>query len=147
MSVDRDVVTGRSNCASRAEIETAAAANDLRARMCTQIFAESYVTRFVKGPGEVARLQHRAQNRCSIPRIGAQIAIAEISSREKRWAARQIDKNVTAGHRTIATIPERERGARGRAGRCVIVDCNLERTEIALGGADRPLYYGKLGDA
>src|SRR4249919_208433 len=115
--------------------------------MCAQIFAECYVTRLVEGAGEVACLQRRPQNGCRIARVGTQIAIAKISSRKKRWAARQIDKNITTGYRSISATAEFEHGARGGAGRRIVVDGDFESAEIAFGGTDRALHHGKLGHA
>ncbi len=50
--------------------------------MSAQFFAEGYVTRFVECACEITRLEHSAENRCGIARIGTQVAVSEIPGRE-----------------------------------------------------------------
>ena len=65
------MIGGRRSPAGRAEIEAAAAADDFGARMRAQVLGEVYVARFIETAGEIARLEHRAQHRGWIARIGA----------------------------------------------------------------------------
>ena len=58
MRVNGDVIAGGRNGAGRAEIETAPAADDLRARMRAQVFREIDVARLVERAGQVARFEH-----------------------------------------------------------------------------------------
>src|SRR5215470_7445509 len=147
MSVDGHVITGGSDCTSRTKIETAVAADDPGARVCAKVFAEGYVARLVERSGQVACLQYDTQNRCGIARVSSKIAIAKITGRKKRWTARQIDKNITAGYCAVAAMPELEGCTRGRIGCCVIVDSDLKSAEITFGGADRALHNRKLSYA
>ena len=78
MGVDRHVVAGGRDRAGRAEVEAAVAADDAGARMRADVLGEGDVARLVEGADEIARLEHRAQHRGRIARIGAQIAVAQI---------------------------------------------------------------------
>ena len=115
LRVDRDVIAGRRDRAGRAEIEAAVAADDLRARMRAEILGEGDVARLVEGADEIARLQHGAQHRGRIARIGAQIAVAQIGRGEQRRAAGEIEHQIAARHRAVARCAEasapREDGA------------------------------------
>ena len=82
MRVDGDMIAGGRNRAGRAEIETAPAADDLRARMRAQVFREIDVARLVERAGQVARFEHGAKNGGRIAGIGAQITVAQIGCRE-----------------------------------------------------------------
>ena len=115
--------------------------------MRAEIFGEGDVARLVEAADEVARLEHGAQHRGRIVRVGAQIAVAQIVRGKQRRAAGEIDHEVAARHRAVARRPERQRAARGRRGRRVVVDRQLERAEMSLGGADRALDDRKLGHA
>ena len=143
--IDRDMIAVRRYRAGRTEIEAAAAADDLRARMRAQVFGEINVARLVEGAGEIARLEHRAQHRSRIARIGAQITVAQIGGRKQRRAAGKINQYVAARHRAIARLAEFKRAARGRAWRGIIVDRHFERAEMALGRANGALHHRELG--
>src|SRR5665213_3157689 len=69
MRVDRHVIAVGCNRASRTQIETAAAADDLAARMRAQILGKRNITRLVESAGEIAGLEHRAQQRLSLIHI------------------------------------------------------------------------------
>ena len=70
--------------------------------MRAQIFGECNVARLVEGADEIARLEHRAQHRGGIARIGAQIAVAQIGGRKQRRAAGKIEHDVAARRRAVA---------------------------------------------
>src|SRR3954469_10893191 len=55
IGVDRDVIAGGRNRTGGTEIETAIAADDLRARMRADILSESDVARLVETADEIAR--------------------------------------------------------------------------------------------
>ena len=82
MGVDGDMIARGRDRAGRAEIEAAAAADDLGTRMRAKILGELDVARFVEGADEVPRLQRCTQHRSRITGIGAQIAFAQIGRRE-----------------------------------------------------------------
>src|SRR4051794_23247559 len=73
IGVDRDVIAGRHNRTGGTEIETAIAADDLRARMRADIFGESNVARLVEIADKIARLQYRLEYRGRIVGISTQI--------------------------------------------------------------------------
>jgi len=78
LRIDRHVIAVRGDGTGRAEVEAAAATDDLGARMRAQILGEINVARLVECPGEIARLEHRAQHHRGIARICAQIPVAQI---------------------------------------------------------------------
>ena len=82
MRVNGDMIAGGRNGAGRAEIETAPAADDLRARMRAQVFREIDVARLVERAGQVARFEHGPKNGGRIAGIRAQITVAQVGSRE-----------------------------------------------------------------
>ena len=69
--VDRDVIARGRDRPGRAEIETAGAANDARARMGAQILGESDVARLIETADEVARLEHRLEHGRQVLGIGS----------------------------------------------------------------------------
>ena len=68
--VDRDVVAVRCDRAGRAKIEAAVTADDPGTRMGAEILGEGDVARLVERAGEIARLEHGAQHRGGIARVG-----------------------------------------------------------------------------
>ena len=82
LRIDRHVIAVRRDGAGRAQVEAAAATDDLGARMRAQVCGEIDVARLVEGAGEIARLEHRAQHGCRIARVGAQIAVAQVGGLE-----------------------------------------------------------------
>ena len=143
--IDRHVIAVRRNGAGRTQIEAAAAADDLGARMCAQILGKIDVARLVEGAGEIARLEHGAQHRRRIARIGAQIAVAQVGSGKQRRAARQVEHDVAARRRAVARWPKRQFPARRRIGRGIIVHRQFESAEIALGLPDDALNHREFG--
>ncbi len=113
--------------------------------MRAQILGVSNVARLVEAAGEIARFEHRAQYRRRIARIGAQIAVAQVGGRKQRRAAGKIDQYVAARLRIVARLAKRERVARGRAGRGVVVDGEIEGAEMALGLADVTAHDWEVG--
>ena len=101
--------------------------------MRAQVFGVGDVARLVEAAGQVARLEHGAQDRRRVAGIGAQIAVAQIGGREQRRATGQIDQQVAARLRLVARGAEAERIARRRLGRGVAVDRHVKRAEIAHG--------------
>ena len=111
-SIAHMIAVGRDR-AGRTEIEAAAAADDLGARMRAQVLAEIDVARLVEVADEIARLEHGAQDRRRIAGIGAQIAVAQIGGRKQRRAAGQIDQDVAA-RRAHRCAPGRTAARRAR---------------------------------
>ncbi len=58
------------------------AADDLGARMCAQMIGEGDVARLVEGADQVGGFQQHTQHRGRVAGIGAQIAVAQVMSRE-----------------------------------------------------------------
>ena len=115
--------------------------------MRAEVFGEGDVARLVEGAGEVARLEHGTQHGGRIFRVGAQIAVAQIVRGKQRRAAGEVEDEVAARHRAVARHPECQHAARGRRRRRIVVDHQLERAEMAFGGADRAFDDRKFGDA
>src|SRR6476660_3465791 len=104
----------------------------MRAKVCGEV----YVFWLIETSDEIARLQHRAQHGCGIPRIGAQIAVAQIVRRKQRGTAGKIKHEIAALSRAIAGRLKNEGVTRGGAGCRVIVYDEFEGAEIAPGAAD-----------
>ncbi len=145
--IDRNMIAIGRNRAGRTQIEAAAAADDLGARMRAEIFGENNVARLVEGADEIARLEHDAQHRGRIARIGAQIAVAQIGCREQRRTAREIENEIASRLGAVARHGEGQFAARGWRRCGEIVDRHLEGAEIAFGRADRAFHHRKVGDA
>src|SRR5215510_16380428 len=94
------------------------------------------VLRLVEAADEVARFQHRAQHRCRILGVGAQIAVAKVMSREEWRAAGEIEHEIAARGRAIARRVEHEGLARGGAWRGKVVNGEFEGAKMAPGVAD-----------
>ena len=106
LRIDADMIASRRDRAGRAQVETAAAADDLRARMRAQIGVEIDVARLVERAAQIARLEDSAQHRRRIGRVGAQITVAQVGGREQRRVTRQIDQDIAARHRAVARRSE-----------------------------------------
>src|SRR5438445_556262 len=103
--------------------------------MGAELRGEIDVFRLVEASDEIARPKHRAQHCRRIPRVGAEIAVAQIM-RGKEWrTAGEIKHEIAARGRAIARRIEDHGIARGRAGRCIVVDREFEGAEMALGVA------------
>ena len=74
--------------------------------MRAQIFGEGDIARLVEGAGEVARLQHRAQHRGRVARIGAQIAVAQVGRRKQRLTAAEVDQDIAVRLHVLARRSE-----------------------------------------
>src|SRR3981081_1545493 len=113
--------------------------------MGTQRGVERDVTRFLENADEVARFKDRLQYCSAAAGIGAQIAVAQIGRGEKRRSASQIENDIAVGPRVVARRPEHQRGARGWRSLREIVDCELERAEMAPGISYLPFRHWKIG--
>ena len=80
--------------------------------MRAEVGGEVDVFRLVEAADEIARLQHRAQHGCRIPRIGAQIAVAQIVRRKQRRPAGKIKHEVAARGRAVARSAQRRSASR-----------------------------------
>ncbi len=146
-AVDGDMIAIRCDRPGRAEIEAAAAADNLGARMRAQVLGVGDVARLVETAGQVARLQYHTQHRRRVAGIGAQIAVAQVGGWEQRRAAGEVDQQVVARLRLVARGAEAERIARRRLGCGVAVDHHIKGAEIAGGRADCALREREIGDA
>src|SRR6266851_4011096 len=111
--------------------------------MGAKIRSELDVTWLVEAADEIARAQYRREYGGGIARIGAEVTVAQVRGREQWRAARDIEHNVAARDGAVSCRSERQRAARGRSRRGVIVNDDLERTETTLGRADRTLHDRK----
>ena len=107
--------------------------------MRAKVRSKVYVSGLIETSDEIARLQHCAQHGCGIPRIGAQVAVAQIVRRKQRGTAGKIKHEIAARSRAIAGRLKNEGVTRGGAGCRVIVDDEFEGAEIAPGAADGSL--------
>src|SRR5260221_2786022 len=71
------MIASRRNGARRTEIEAAAAADDVRARMGAKIGRECDVARFVEAADEIARAQDRLEHGGGVARTGSPVAVAQ----------------------------------------------------------------------
>src|ERR1700674_3418310 len=94
--------------------------------MGAELRGEIDVFRLVEGSDEIARFEYGPQHRRRIPRIGAQIAVAQIMRGKQRRAAREVKHEIAARGRAITRRFKNEGVARGGAGRRVVVDRKLE---------------------
>ena len=107
--------------------------------MGAELCGEIDVFRLVEVADEVACLEHRTQHRGRVPRIGAEIAVAQVMRGKKRFPP---ERSSTMSQREVSAVArslEDERIARGGAGGRIVVDRQLEGAEMALGVADRSL--------
>ena len=107
--------------------------------MDANLCGEIDVFRLVEAADEIARLEHRTQHRGRVPRIRAEIAVAQAMRGKKRRSAGEIKDDVAARSQAVARSLEDERIARGGAGGRIVVDCQLEGPQMALSVADRSL--------
>src|SRR5260370_33280265 len=105
--------------------------------MGAEFRGEIDVFRLVEASDEVTCFEHRAQHRRRVPRIGAEIPVAQIMGGKERRTAREIKNEIATRGRAIAGSFEDQGSARGGAESRVIVGDELESAEIALGVADR----------
>ena len=140
------MIAGRCDGAGRAEIETAPAADLLRAGMGAEFGAEIDGARLVEGSHEAGRLGDQLLDHRRRGRVGAQIAGAQIGGGEQRRAAGQIDQDVAARDRPVARLAPDQRGARGGRGPGEAVDRRLEAAERPGRGADAPARDRHVGD-
>src|SRR6266849_6671614 len=107
--------------------------------MGAEFRGEIDVSRLVEASDEIARLEHGAQHRRRLARIGAQLAVAQVMRREKWRASRHIEQQVATRGQTVAGSLESEGVARGGARHRIIVDGEFERAEMTPGVADSSL--------
>src|SRR5712692_5073182 len=141
------MIAGRRNGAGRTKVETAAATDDVRPRMGAKIRRECDVTRLVEAADEIARAQYGLEYGGGVAGIGAEVTVTEVRGREQWRAARHVEQDIAARHRAVSCRSERQRAARGRSRRGVIVNDDLERTEMTLRRTDSALYDRKIGGA
>jgi len=79
--------------------------------MGAKLGIEGDVARLVEAADEVACAQHGSEHGAGIPRIGAQIAVPQISGGEKRRAAREVEHNITARCCIVTRRSEKQRVA------------------------------------
>src|ERR1700730_3911195 len=113
--------------------------------MGTERGIEGDVARFLESADKVTRFENGLWHCGGGDRIGAEIAVAQIGSGEECCPARQIENDIADRACIIALWPERQYAARGRRSLREIVDCDLERAEMAFGVSDFSPRYRKLG--
>ena len=113
--------------------------------MRAQILGKCDVARLVECAGEIARLEHRAQHRGRIARIGAQITLAQVGGGKQRRAAREVEHDVAARRRAVARRAKCQFAARRWIGRGIVVHRQFEGAEIALGLPDIALHHREFG--
>src|SRR5262245_19343866 len=111
--------------------------------MGTKLRGEIDVFRLVEAADKVARLEHRTQHRSRISRICSEVSVTQVVGGEKRRSAGEIKDDVAARGQAVAGSLEDEHAARGGAGAGVVVDCQLEGPQMALGVSDRSLNDGE----
>ena len=81
--------------------------------MRAEIRGEIDILRLVEVSDEVARFEHRAQHRCGIPRIGPQIAVAQVMRGKQGRTARKVKHEIAVRSRAVARRFEDEDVPRG----------------------------------
>src|SRR5271166_6467812 len=136
LRISFDVIPRRCDGAGRAEVEAAAAADNLRARMRAEVGGEGYVARLVEAADEVARLEHGAEPAGAVAGIGAQISLAQIRRGEERRSTGKIEHEVATGDGAVARTIEGKLGARRGRRFSELIDDELERAEMTRGRTD-----------